>query len=92
LQNRRLLRAGLHLSGRGAAKLSHWTRALSGAGPATPPNPASSQLIKRTRWPEAMTSCVTQAGEPLIRIGSLTAWPRYKYFSGIGSSVLSCCQ
>ena len=31
LQNRRLLRAGLHLSGRGAAKLSLWTRALFGS-------------------------------------------------------------
>ena len=49
LQNRRLLRAGLHLSGRGAANLSLFGRPLlSGAGPGRSPNPASDQSMKPT--------------------------------------------
>lgn len=49
LQNRRLLRAGLRLSGRGAANLSLIGHALfSGAGPGRSPNPASNQSMKPT--------------------------------------------
>jgi hypothetical protein len=64
LQNRRLLRAGLHLSGRGAAKLSLIGRALfSGTGSGRSPNPASNQLMK----PAALLRCKLTDSLPLVR-------------------------